>query len=188
MEWTIIVNRMRRKINRQTALCNLNNARFHLLIANAQTKALTNGITKCLCWLFCPLCPKISKVWFFFGKSMEELMAWKASRPECIRPRSPQLTAAALWLAVKWTGEASQYIGVVPCVRYFDQVTAHAPNFEIVEQWPATFPTPFSTTTGMCTDNRHTPSGQSRVYRVTQLRTDGVHCRESAGTGPKTSR
>ena len=32
--------------------------------------------------------------------------------------------------------------------------------------------------------NRHTPSGQSRVYRVTQLHTDGVHCRESAGTGP----
>ena len=32
--------------------------------------------------------------------------------------------------------------------------------------------------------NRHTPSGQSRVYRVTQLRTDDVHCRESAGTGP----
>ena len=31
---------------------------------------------------------------------------------------------------------------------------------------------------------RHTPSGQSRVYWVTQLRTDGVHCRESAGTGP----
>ena len=31
--------------------------------------------------------------------------------------------------------------------------------------------------------NRHTSSGQSRVYRVTQLRTDGVHCRESAGTG-----
>ena len=32
--------------------------------------------------------------------------------------------------------------------------------------------------------NRHTPSGQSRVYRVTQSRTDDVHCRESAGTGP----
>ena len=32
---------------------------------------------------------------------------------------------------------------------------------------------------------RHTPSDQSRVYlRVTQLRTDGVHCRESASTGP----
>ena len=29
----------------------------------------------------------------------------------------------------------------------------------------------------------HTPSGQSRFYRVTQLLTDGVHCRESAGTG-----
>ena len=28
------------------------------------------------------------------------------------------------------------------------------------------------------------PSGQSRVYRVTQLRTDSVHCRESVGTGP----
>ena len=32
--------------------------------------------------------------------------------------------------------------------------------------------------------NRHTPLDQSRVYQVTQLRTDGVHCRESAGTGP----
>ena len=32
--------------------------------------------------------------------------------------------------------------------------------------------------------NRHTPSCQSRVYRVTQLRTDGVQCRESATTGP----
>ena len=31
---------------------------------------------------------------------------------------------------------------------------------------------------------RHPPSGQSRVYQVTQLRTDGVHYRESAGTGP----
>ena len=31
--------------------------------------------------------------------------------------------------------------------------------------------------------NRRTPSGQSRVYRLTQLRTDGVHCRESTGTG-----
>ena len=30
----------------------------------------------------------------------------------------------------------------------------------------------------------HTPSGQSGVYRVTQLRTDGLHCRESVGTGP----
>ena len=29
-----------------------------------------------------------------------------------------------------------------------------------------------------------TPSGQFRVYRVTQLRIDGVHCRESAGTVP----
>ena len=26
---------------------------------------------------------------------------------------------------------------------------------------------------------------QSRVYRVTQIRTDGVHCRESIGTGPE---
>ena len=31
---------------------------------------------------------------------------------------------------------------------------------------------------------RHTPSGQSRVCRVTEMRTDGVHCLESAGTGP----
>ena len=30
----------------------------------------------------------------------------------------------------------------------------------------------------------HTPSGQSRVHRVTRLRTDGTHCRKSAGTGP----
>ena len=32
--------------------------------------------------------------------------------------------------------------------------------------------------------NHHTPSGQSRVYRVTKLRTDGVHYRGSTGTGP----
>ena len=32
--------------------------------------------------------------------------------------------------------------------------------------------------------NHHTPSGQPRVYRVAHLRTDGVHCREPAGTGP----
>ena len=32
--------------------------------------------------------------------------------------------------------------------------------------------------------NRHTPSGQSRVYQVTQSRTNGVHFREYAGTGP----
>ena len=31
---------------------------------------------------------------------------------------------------------------------------------------------------------RQPPLGQSRVYRVTQLRTDGVHCRESTNTGP----
>ena len=32
--------------------------------------------------------------------------------------------------------------------------------------------------------HRHPPSGQSRVYQVTQVRTDGGNCRESAGTGP----
>ena len=32
--------------------------------------------------------------------------------------------------------------------------------------------------------NRHTPSDQSQVHQVTQLRTDGVHCRETTGTGP----
>ena len=32
--------------------------------------------------------------------------------------------------------------------------------------------------------NRHTSSGQSRVNRVTRLRTDAIHCRESTGTGP----
>ena len=31
--------------------------------------------------------------------------------------------------------------------------------------------------------NRHTPSGQPRVYWVAQLRTDGIHCWESAATG-----
>ena len=31
---------------------------------------------------------------------------------------------------------------------------------------------------------RQPPLVQSRVYRVTQLRTDNVHCRESAGIGP----
>ena len=32
--------------------------------------------------------------------------------------------------------------------------------------------------------NRHTPSGQCRLYRATQLRTNDVHRREFAGTGP----
>ena len=32
--------------------------------------------------------------------------------------------------------------------------------------------------------NHLMPLGQSRIDRVTRLRTDGVHCRESAGTGP----
>ena len=32
--------------------------------------------------------------------------------------------------------------------------------------------------------NRHRPSGQSRVYRITQLHTDGVRCRQSASTRP----
>ena len=32
--------------------------------------------------------------------------------------------------------------------------------------------------------NRHTTSGQFRVYRVTQLCTDGIHCRKSVGKGP----
>ena len=31
---------------------------------------------------------------------------------------------------------------------------------------------------------RQSSSGQSRAYRVTHLRTDGVHCRESTVTGP----
>ena len=31
---------------------------------------------------------------------------------------------------------------------------------------------------------RPSPSGQFRVYRVTQLRTDRVHCQQSIGTGP----
>ena len=31
---------------------------------------------------------------------------------------------------------------------------------------------------------RHTPSGQSRAFRVTKLRVDGVQCLEPAGTGP----
>ena len=31
---------------------------------------------------------------------------------------------------------------------------------------------------------RQPPSGQSRVNGASQIRTDGVHCRESVGTGP----
>ena len=32
--------------------------------------------------------------------------------------------------------------------------------------------------------DHHTPLGSSRVYGVTQLRANGVHCRESGGTRP----
>ena len=41
-----------------------------------------------------------------------------------------------------------------------------------------------STVTSIYFNQHQTPSGKSRVYRVTQLRTDGVHCQESVGTGP----
>ena len=46
---------------------------------------------------------------------------------------------------------------------------------------------PFSTTAPIRTVNRHHPyiiKGQSRVDRVTRLRTDGVHRQDSAGTRP----
>ena len=42
---------------------------------------------------------------------------------------------------------------------------------------------PLPTTASICLC-RQPPSGQSRVYQVTQLRTDGIRCRESTGTGP----
>ena len=32
--------------------------------------------------------------------------------------------------------------------------------------------------------NRNTPLDKPQIYRVKQLRPDGVHCQESAGTGP----
>ena len=41
-----------------------------------------------------------------------------------------------------------------------------------------------STAASIYFSQHHTPSGQSRVYRVTQLCTDGVHCPEFVGTGP----
>ena len=47
-----------------------------------------------------------------------------------------------------------------------------------------TIPSEFRSRVHLFIQNRHTPSVQTRVYRVTQLRTNGVHCQESAGTGP----
>ena len=46
---------------------------------------------------------------------------------------------------------------------------------------------PVSAAMSLCL-NRHTISSQSRISRFTQLRTDGVHYRESAGTGPVVSK
>ena len=42
---------------------------------------------------------------------------------------------------------------------------------------------PLSATTSIYL-HRQPPSGQSRIYQVTPLCTDGVHCREYAGRGP----
>ena len=42
---------------------------------------------------------------------------------------------------------------------------------------------PTSALTSIYLDH-HTPSGRYRVYRVTQLRTNGGHCRESTAKGP----
>ena len=45
-----------------------------------------------------------------------------------------------------------------------------------------TYGIPLDSATASIYIYHHTLSSQSRVYRVTQLRTDAVHCRESAGT------
>ena len=43
---------------------------------------------------------------------------------------------------------------------------------------------PLYAVASICSLYGHTRSCQSRVYRITRLRTDGVLCRQSAGTGP----
>ena len=79
------------------------------------------------------------------------------------------------------------------CLRIWSRETGSAVSFRVILliisilrlNLVLTYGIPPEFRGGVHLWNRHTPSGQSRVYRVTQLRTDGVHCRESAGTiGP----
>ena len=51
-------------------------------------------------------------------------------------------------------------------------------------EYDATHAVPPAFRDGVRIIHRQPPSGESRFYGVTQLRTDGVQCRESAGTGP----
>ena len=92
-------------------------------------------------------------------------------------------------LVVSWTGKI-----IFPCpracLRIWSRETGSAAPFRVSLlisilrlNLVLTYGIPPEFRGGVHLWNRHTPSGQSRVFRVTQLRTDGVHCRESTGTG-----
>ena len=94
-----------------------------------------------------------------------------------------------------WSAEQGKLIFLCPraCLRVWSRETGSAvpspvsllisiPRLNLVLTYG--IPPEFRGGVHLFIYNRHTPSGQSRVYRVTQLRTDGVHCLESAGIGP----
>ena len=93
-------------------------------------------------------------------------------------------------LVVSWTGEI-----ILPCPRVCLRIWSREAGSAVPSRVSLlisilrlnlvlTYGIPPEFRAGVHLWNRHTPSGQSRVCRVTQLRTDGVHFRESAGTGP----
>ena len=98
----------------------------------------------------------------------------------------------SILLVVNWTGKSSVSLSLFapenlvsrdsfgsPVPRQPAHLHTQAESYAYLRD-PSRFPRrrPFISL------NRHTPSGQSRVYRITQMRTDRVHCQESTGTGP----
>ena len=99
----------------------------------------------------------------------------------------------SILLVVSWTGKMN--IPLSPCVPEnlvsrdgFSRSVPRQPVHSPYSGWIWCLLTGFLPSSAAASiylyKNRHTPSCPSRVYRVTQLRTDSVHCRESAGTGP----
>ena len=93
-------------------------------------------------------------------------------------------------LVVRWTGKIN--IPLSPCVPEnlvsrdgFSRPVPRQPPHLHTQAESGAYGIPPGFRGGVQLWNCHTSSDQSRVYRVTQLRTDGVHCREFAGTGPE---
>ena len=161
---------------------------------------------RCICGLYISVCITVCKAYFLYGYMYiharllfkKNLNAPKPSEHVCMYV-CMVITYSRVWinrvrlpilLVVSWTGKI-----IFPCPRVCLRIWSRETGSAVPSRVSLlisilrlnlvlTFGIPPEFRGGVHLWNRHTPPGQSRVYRVTQLRTDGVHCRESASTGP----